>query len=136
MMYRLKHYQGLLNLSRFTRIEKHDEQRYNVTSKRNTGTSKVVTETITIPQIIFFTPEGYGGMQTSIDYDDSVKRDEDFELIISLVCQNKSQNFDITKEQQILSENYEKLNEQAVELKEAVETVKTFMDKIKIKLNK
>ena len=136
MMYRLKHYQGLLNLGRFTRIEKHDEEQYKITTKKNVGTSKPVAETTITPQIIFFTPEGYGGMQTSISYDDPAKRDEDFELIISLVCQNKSQNFDITKEQQILSENYEKLNEQAVELKEAVETVKTFMDKIKIKLNK
>ena len=135
-MYRLKHYQGLLNLGRFTRIEKYDEEQYKITTKKNVGASKPVAETTIIPKIIFFTPEGYGGMQTSIDYDDPVKRDEDFELIISLVCQNKSQNFDITKEQQILSENYEKLNEQAVELKEAVETVKTFMDKIKIKVNK
>lgn len=134
MMYRLKHYQGLLNLGRFTRIEKNDEERYKITTKRNTGTPSVNTETTIIPQIIFYTPEGYGGMQTSIDYDDAAKRDEDFELIISLVCQNKSQNFDITKEQQILSENYEKLNEQAVELREAVETVKTIMDKVKIKL--
>ena len=136
MMYRLKHYQGLLNLSRFTRIEKHDEERYNIKSKNVSGTSKVTSETEITPQIVFFTPEGYGGMQTSIDYDDAAKRDEDFELIISLVCQNKSQNFDITKEQQILAENYEKLTEQAVELKETVETVKSYMDKIKIKLNK
>ena len=82
MMYRLKHYQGLLNLGRFTRIEKNDEERYNVKTTKNTGTPKVTTETKTIPQIIFYTPEGYGGMQTSIDYDDAAKRDEDFELII------------------------------------------------------
>lgn len=136
MMYRLKHYQGLLNLNRFTRIEKNDEERYKIVSKKTVGTSKAVSETEVIPQIVFFTPEGYGGMSTSIDYDDSAKRDEDFELIISLVCQNKSQNFDITKEQENLVENYKQLNEQAVNLKETVETVKTFMDKIKIKLNK
>lgn len=136
MMYRLKHYQGLLNLNRFTRIEKHEEKRYNIKAKNVTGISKSVAEDTIVPQILFFTPEGYGGLQTVIDYDDPLKRDEDFELIMSLVCQNKSQNFDITKEQEVLTENYEKLNEKAVELKEAVEAVKTYMDKIKIKINK
>jgi transcriptional accessory protein Tex/SPT6 len=133
-MYRLKHYKGLLNLERFTRIEKHEKERYDIKTKKVTGASTLTAENVTIPQIIFYTPEGYGGLQTSIDYDDVAKRDEDFELIISLICQNKSQNFDIIKEQQIIAENYKKLTEQAEEFKETVETVKTYMDKIKIKL--
>lgn len=134
MMYRLKHYQGLLNLDRFTRIEKHDEERYKLIPRKNIGAAKSVSEIEIIPQIIFFTPEGYGGLQTSIEYDTPEKRDEDFELIVSLICVNKSQNFDIIKEQQELLHNYKEISEHATEVKTTIEQVKTFLDKTKIKL--
>lgn len=136
MMYRLKHYQGLLNLGKFTRIEKCEEEEYKITPRKVSGgaAAKAVSEIVYKYLIRFYTPEGYGGMSSSIEYDTLEKRDEDFEIISSLVCQNKTQNFDIIREQQIISDNYEKLNQQAKEMAEVVEHVKTFMDKIKIKL--
>ena len=86
MFHRLKHYDGLLNLDKFTRIEKDTETTYKIKPTRHLGTTRNDTETTETYVIRFYTPEGYGGVSTSIEYDDESKRNEDFELISSLLC--------------------------------------------------
>ena len=131
MFYRLKHYQGLLNLDKFTRIEKYDEEFYKIVKKPSAGINKSISEPTVTYCIKFYTPEGYGGYSSSIEYKDELSRNEDFDIISCLICQNKSQNFDIIKEQQVISDYYKELQEYAGEIKTIVDYLKNSKGKFK-----
>lgn len=92
MMYKLKHYQGLLNLEKFTRIEKCCEESYKLKRQKSVGANKIVSEPDYTYSIKFYTPEGYGGLSSSIEYDNEQERDEDYDIIVELVCKNKNDN--------------------------------------------
>ena len=81
MFYKLKHYDGLLNLDAFIRIERDEEEAYPIKRVPSSGTTKNVSEVRRNYLIRFYVPEIYGGLSTKITYDDKDKRDEDFAII-------------------------------------------------------
>lgn len=86
MFYRLKHYDGILNLDKFTRIEKDIEEEYAIVRKPQVGTTKNISEQKNIYVIRFYPRDGFGNLCSTIRYNSETERDEDFRMIEEITC--------------------------------------------------
>lgn len=132
-MVRLKHYKGLLNLQKFTRIEPTEEETYIISSRARKSVDGDEPSNIKKEYIIkCYTPEGYGGLATVISYGTNKKaRDEDWLMIMQLVCENLNQSFDVVNDVESIQESIQKLTESTEEFKNIVANTKKQIGKMK-----
>lgn len=129
-MIRLKNYNGLLNLDKFTRMEPDVEETYLIPKRKNEngGLNSIKYDYV----IKCYTAEGYGGMLTTIRYGENKQaRDEDWLLIMQICCENLNQNFELVKEVETIQSTINSLKDQANELIDVTQSLRKQAGKIK-----